>query len=87
MGILSASCKNTSQTYSLKISADSSFVSTIDCLDACAILRYQAPFFEKFALTQKLLLHYLVPESLSGRLIAYDHNYSFNLFIRHFVDN
>lgn len=46
------------------------------------ILRYQVPGFEKLSLRQKTLIYYLSQAALSGRDIAYDQNYRYNLLIR-----
>ncbi len=51
------------------------------------IIRYQVPGFDKLSLDQKKLVYYLTQAGLSGRDIAYDQNYRFNLPIRRALDN
>ncbi|MCC2546750.1 dipeptidyl peptidase 3 [Hymenobacter sp. BT175] len=46
------------------------------------VLRYQVPGFETLEPRQKELLYYLYEAALSGRDIAYDQNYKYNLRVR-----
>ena len=46
------------------------------------VLRYNVPGFEQLDLKTKTLLYYLYEAALSGRDIAYDQNYKYNLTIR-----
>jgi len=50
------------------------------------VIRYQVPGFEALPLETKELLFYLYKAALSGRDITWDHNYKYNLTIRHTLE-
>lgn len=64
----------------------SEFKWQVDRFADIKVIRYQVPGFEDLPLETKELLFYLYKAALSGRDITWDHNYKYNLTIRHTLE-
>ena len=72
------------QTPVIKTTSD--FKWQVDRFADIRVIRYQVPGFKQLPLETKELLFYLYKAALSGRDITWDHNYKYNLTIRHTLE-
>ena len=74
------------QTHQATATSNNEFKWQVDRFADIRVIRYQVPGFEELPLETKELLFYLYKAALSGRDITWDHNYKYNLTIRHTLE-
>ena len=87
VGVSMVSVAQTTKKTDVKTTENAPFEYVVEQFADIKVLRYQIPGWENLTLKEQKLVYYLTQAGYSGRDIAYDQHYKYNLKIRKALEN